>query len=88
MTAIQRPIAMFRTQNVSRPSQAMGPVHCQPDEGSGDHRGGDEQIEMRHPWLEDRSVLAVEEDRQGEDHALRDQESDLAGEGHPREIVE
>ena len=65
-----------------------GAVHCQPHEGSGDHRDGDEKIEMRDPWLEDRSGLAVEEDRQGENHALRDQESDLAGEGHPREIVE
>ena len=39
----------------------------------GDQRGGDEQIEVRDPWFEDRSVLAVEVDRQREDQALRDQ---------------
>ena len=88
MTAIQRPIGDVSDPERQQAVPGDGAVHCQPDEGSGDHRGGDEKIEMRHPWLEDRSGLAVEIDRQGEDHALRDQESDLAGEGHPREIVE
>ena len=88
MTTIQRPMATFRTQNVSRPSQAMGPSIASPTNAAGTSSDGDDEIEVRHPGPEDRSRLAVEIDRQGEDHALRDQESDLAREGHPREIVE
>src|SRR5262245_18158423 len=47
-----------------------------------DQQNGDDEIEVSHPRPEDRSLLAVEIDRQGEDHALHDQEPDLTREGH------
>src|SRR4030095_593599 len=71
-----------------QPIPGHGTSQCQSDERGRYQRCGDEKIEMRHPGPEHRSRLAVEVDRQGEKHALPDQEDNPTDETQPRERVE
>ena len=88
MTTIQSANGGVADPEREQPVPGHGTCECQRGEGSRRQRGGDEKIEVRHPGLEYRPGLPVEVDRQGDEHALPDQEADLAREGHPGEIVE